>query len=299
MKFKGFIAAPFTAFKKNGSVNLSIIPEYYQYLVNHGVQGAFINGTTGEGLSLSGNERMTLTEAWMQAAYPDFKIIVNVGANDENSIMEMSAHAQQVEADGIAMLVPGFFKPAKVEQLVTICSRMAEKAPDCDVYYYHIPALTGVRLSMYEFMKEAVFRIPNFKGLKYSDPNFFELHQICEDFGKQYDIFFGCDELLIYGLLAGANGAVGSTYNYMCSTYRRIVDAYYNKNLTKARRLQSDVIAFVDSLHQYGGGVMAGKALMSQISGIDFGDCRMPLATLNGISKKEWFKELKEMGVMK
>jgi N-acetylneuraminate lyase len=265
------------------------------------VTGAFINGTTGEGLSLSENERILFTEAWLSAAASakDFSIIVNVGASSLVESKQLAVHAQETGADAIAMLIPGFFKPKNVNDLINVCSRVAAQAKELDFYYYHIPGLTGVNLSMYDFVKQASKDIPNFKGLKYSTPNFFELHQISQDFGKRFDLFFGSDELLVHGLLAGANGAVGSTYNYMCPLYQKIVSAYEKQDLLQARKLQNQSIRFVDSLIQKGGGVVAGKAIMSHVSGLDFGPCRLPL---RGLSKREiskWLMELEEMGFFK
>lgn len=295
MKFKGFISAPFTPFQKNGDINLQLIPEYIQYLKKNGVSGAFINGTTGEGLSLSVNERLQLTEAWISSKPKDFSILVNVGSSSLASAKQMASHAQKTGADAIAMLVPGFFQPKNVKDLITLCSRVAAQAPKCDFYYYHIPGLTGVNLSMYDFVKLALKDIPNFKGLKYSTANFFELHLIAQDFGKRCDLFFGSDEQLIYGLLAGANGAVGSTYNYMCPIYQKIVRAFEKKDIARAGKLQTQVIRFVDSLIRHGGGVVAGKAIMSHISGLDFGSCRLPLKALSKGEMKRWIKELEEI----
>lgn len=62
-KFEGLIAAPFTPMDKNGDVVTDLIPEYFNFLNKNGVAGVFINGSTGEGVSLSQRERRETTVA--------------------------------------------------------------------------------------------------------------------------------------------------------------------------------------------------------------------------------------------
>ena len=292
MSFKGFIVAPFTPFRKNEEIHPELIPAYIKFLKRNKIAGAFVNGTTGEGLSLTEFERNRMLEAWMLDAPKGFSIINNVGANSIASAKRLAAYSSMLGVDAIAMMVPGFFKPKSVDELVTLCARVAAEAPQCEFYYYHIPGMTTVNLSMLAFVEKAVKQIPTFKGLKYSTPNFFELHQLSQSYSKQCDFFFGCDELLSYGLLAGANGAVGSTYNYMAPLYRKIQRAFEKKQITQARKLQNQAIEFVDSLIRYGGGVVAGKTIMSHTSGLDFGPCRLPLKGLTAAEKRKWMKEL-------
>ena len=81
-KIKGLIDAPFTPMHADGSINLSIIPEYAALLYRNGLKGVFINGSSGEGYMLTEDERKQNAEAWMAAVkdFTDFKVIVHVGS---------------------------------------------------------------------------------------------------------------------------------------------------------------------------------------------------------------------------
>lgn len=68
---EGLIAAPFTLRDKNGNLNLSIIPEYYRFLKQNGVDGAFIRGSTGEGVSLTMHEKKIVCKSWSEATHSD------------------------------------------------------------------------------------------------------------------------------------------------------------------------------------------------------------------------------------
>jgi len=63
-RFEGLVAAPFTAMDKGGNVNTELVPEYYNFLKKNGVVGAFINGSTGEGVSLTQKEKQLHAEKW-------------------------------------------------------------------------------------------------------------------------------------------------------------------------------------------------------------------------------------------
>ena len=79
-KIKGLIDAPFTPMLPNGDVNPAPIPAYAAMLAKNGLQGVFINGSSGEGYMLTTDERKMLAEAWMKAAPAGFKVIVHVGS---------------------------------------------------------------------------------------------------------------------------------------------------------------------------------------------------------------------------
>ena len=79
-KIKGLINAPFTPFDEQGEVNLKPIAAYAAMLQKNGLQGVFINGSSGEGYMLTEEERMMLAEEWVKVSPAGFKVIVHVGA---------------------------------------------------------------------------------------------------------------------------------------------------------------------------------------------------------------------------
>ncbi|GBN99329.1 N-acetylneuraminate lyase, partial [Araneus ventricosus] len=110
--YNGLYSAPFTAFKENGELNPDVIPAYVDHLVRLGVKAAFVNGTTGEGVSMTVEERKTVAEGWVKAGKNKLDvIIIQVGANSIKDARELAAHAEKIGATGIASLPPIFYKP--------------------------------------------------------------------------------------------------------------------------------------------------------------------------------------------
>ncbi len=112
-KINGLIAAPFTPMKKDGSINPEIIGKYAEKLINDGVKGAFICGTTGEGMFMTNEERKTITQKWMAEQTNDFKVIVHVGTTSAKQSRELAAHAQKCGAYATGCMGPVIFKARK------------------------------------------------------------------------------------------------------------------------------------------------------------------------------------------
>lgn len=248
-KIKGLIAAPFTPMDGNGSINVDMICSYAAKLKDDGLNGVFICGTTGEGMLMTSEERKTVTEHWVAEQTDNFKVIVHVGTTSSKQSNELARHAQKTGAYAVGCMGPMFLKPARVEELVGFCAEVASGAPDLPFYYYHIPSISGIDFSMSEFIKMAATRIPNFNGIKFTDNNFMEMQQCLNLDNGKWDILHGFDELLLAGLVFGAKGGVGSTYNFMAPLYNGIIKDFENGNIENARKKQAISVKVINVLN--------------------------------------------------
>ncbi len=293
-RLTGLIAAPFTALNADLSLNLDMIKRQAQHLAHQGVSGAFICGTTGEGLSLTVTERQQIAETWMAAAPKALQVIVHVGHTTVIESQHLAAHAAQIGARAVATIGPTFFRVSTIKQLVDFCAEVAAGAPALPFYYYHMPAMTGADLPMHDFLKLASRRIPNLAGIKFTHENLMDYSRCLQFEGGRYDILFGRDEILLAALALGAKGAVGSTYNYMPSIYLRVIEAFKAGDLETARRYQSQAIEIIAVMAR-NGGLPGGKAMMKLI-GIDCGPVRPPLQNLPAETLEAFAVELKTVG---
>src|SRR5690606_2150762 len=116
-------------------------------------------------------------EEWAPFSRTDFKVMAHVGHACPEESEQLARHAESCGVDSIASLGPIYFKPADLEGLVSYCERIAGAAPSVPFYYYHVPALTGIHFSMPHFMEQAIQRIPNFRGIKYSHEDLFQFSE--------------------------------------------------------------------------------------------------------------------------
>jgi len=293
-RIKGLIAAPFTPFGKTGKLNLSVIQRYSNELKRDGVKGVFVCGTTGEGLSLTIDERKHLLEEWIKYQEPDFKVIIHVGSTSYLQAIELARHAASAGAYAISAMGPPFSQPTQVEELIGYCEKIAREAPETPFYYYHIPTMSGVSLSMQRFLMDAAGAIPNLRGIKFTHNNLMELQQCLMVENDNLEIILGYDEVLLGGLVLGIQAAIGSTYNFMAPVYNELINCFESGDLLTARKLQRYAVKIVELLHQYGGWVAGGKVIQS-LCNIECGDCRLPLRKLTDNEVKLLRKKLDEL----
>ncbi len=276
---EGLVAAPFTPLNPDHSLNLDAIGPYAELLHRNGVVGAFICGSTGEGVSLTTAERMQVAARWAQDAPPDLKVIVHVGHTCTEDSRALAAHAQQVGAWATGAMGPYYFRPRAAEALVGFCAEIAS-AQDLPFYYYHIPVLTGVDLPMIDFLRQAAGRIPNLAGIKFTNPNLMD-YALCQAYdGGRFDVLFGTDEMLLAALAMGARGAIGSSYNFAAPLYNRLIAAFDQGDLATARTLQMKSIELIRLVVSVAGSYhTAAKAIMGLL-GVECGPLRAPLPSI-------------------
>lgn len=276
-KTEGLIAAPFTPLRADGTLNLNAVERYARWLHQNRVVGAFICGTTGEGMSLTLDERRQLAERWVTAAPAGLRVIVHVGHNSLADSQTLAAHAQSIGADSIACLSPFFFKPAGVAGLVDWCEQVAAAAPRLPFYYYHMPSMTGVSVKVHEFLRLASNRIPSLAGIKFTFEDLEDYQRCLELEDGRFDVLFGRDELLLSALKLGARGAVGSTYNYAAPVYHALIAAYEQGDAAKAADLQALAVRMINAFLECGAHPIAAfKWFMSQVA-VECGPVRLPL----------------------
>ena len=296
-KIEGLIAAPFAPMFPNGELNIDQIPAYYDFLIKNEVVGAFINGSTGEGVSLSQKEKEKITEAWtaQNKKKKGLKVINLVGGTSYAECIDSARASAAMGVDAIAVLAPFYFKPGSAKALAEFCAKVAESVPEMPVYFYHIPVLTGCNVSMLDFLQEADAMIPNLVGVKYTHEDFMDFLS-CMSFKEgKYDMLWGRDENLLSALVIGARGGVGSTFNYAAPLYHHLIRAYDEGNLAKARKLQQQSIDMIRLLGKYGG-IATGKAYMRYV-GLECGEFRLPVKNMSEGARQLFEKDVKALNM--
>jgi len=293
-RFEGLIAAPFTPLDGNNEVNCEMIPSYHDFLVKNKVVGAFINGSTGEGVSLSQKEKMRITETWTAAAKNGpIRIINLVGGTCYQESIENAIHSKECGVSAISIVAPYYFKPAGGKQLAEYCACIAEAVPDLPVYFYHIPVLTGCYVDMYSFLREAAPIIPNLVGIKYTHEDFMDFLSCIHFMDQKFEMLWGRDENLLSALILGTRAGVGSTYNYAAPLYYRMIEAFDGGDFHTARILQQKSIDMIRLLGKYGG-IATGKAYLKYI-GFDFGKFRLPVYNMTDEMVDQFVKDVQAL----
>jgi N-acetylneuraminate lyase len=294
-RFEGLVAAPFTPFANDFKLDTEKIPAYYEFLKKNGVTGAFINGSTGEGVSMTQREKQKQAEKWAESQKKDggVRVINLVGGTSYEECIENAIISKELGLSAIAVIGPYYFKPSDENYLAEFVAKVGESVPEMPVYYYHIPVLTGVNIPMARFIARISAMLPNFVGIKYTHEDFMDFMTCLNFKDGAFDMLWGRDENMLPALSVGAKGAVGSTYNYAAPLYLKLIKEFEKGNLSEASRLQQLSINMITLLGKYGG-MGTGKAFMKYV-GIDCGGFRLPVKNLTSDSYKQFEKDVKAL----
>ncbi len=295
-KLTGLIAAPHTPFIQNGGIHFDIIDKIADHLINEGVTGAYICGTTGEGIHCSVEERKAIAERWVQASKGKLDLIVHTGALSIVDTLELTRHAETLDILATSVIGPCFFKPGNIDDLVSYCQTVASAAPSKGFYYYH-SGMSGVNLDMEQFLIKADKCIPNLSGLKFNSGDLYEYQRCLRACDGKFDIPFGVDEFLPGALAVGATSAVGSTYNYAGKHFLQLIEDFKQGNHAAVYKGMDSVVDLIRVLVEFGG-VAAGKAAMA-LHDIDAGDPRLPLRALTAEQKITIETRMRAAGFLK
>jgi len=293
-RLKGLIPAVFTPMNRDQSLDLDKVPTLTEHHIRERACAFYVCGSTGEGPMLTTAERKKVAESFIEAANSRIPVIVQVGHQAIEDACDLARHAQSAGADAIAAVPPNYFDIPSLNVLVDCMARIADAAPQLPFYYYHIPRLTKIDHDMPTFLSTAAKHIPTLRGLKFTAFQIFELQTCLEHEDGRFEIFYGCDEMLLSGLVAGAVSAVGSTYNFAAPLYNAIIDAFEKNDIIKARQLQSRSIQMIRTMAAYRG-QPAFKAAMRLI-GLNCGPNRLPHQNLSAQELRNLQKDLDVIG---
>jgi len=294
-RLHGLVAATHTPFDAHGDLNLAIVEKQAELMLRYGVAAVFVGGTTGESHSLSLDERLALAKRWSEVVRGTaLRLVVHVGSNCLVDAQAMAAQAQSLGAAAIAAVTPCYFKPRSLDTLIACCVPIAAAAPATPFYFYDIPSMTGVQLSMPEFLAAAPQRIPTLAGLKFTNADLMAYQRCLRAENGRFDVPWGTDEYLLAALALGGQGAVGSSYNFAAPLYLRLIAAYTRGDLAAARVEQFRSVELIGLLA--GLGYMAAAKTVMGLLGVDVGPARLPHTNLTAEQAARLRTSLEQMG---
>ncbi len=293
MQIQGIIPAVHTAFDERGELDAARQAVLVDRLISQGVHGLFVGGSTGEFPLLSTAERERLLDSVLEAARGRVPVIAHAGAMDPRDSLHLAARARQAGASAVSCLPPLYYRPRDPEILAHFRA-VAEAAAPLPFFGYHIPELTGVPFR--ESLIPGLLSIPNFAGLKWSDPDLFGLERAASAFGDRASVLSGKDEVLIAALSLGARGAIGSTYNFLAPWFVEVRERFLRGQVAEARALQSRAGRVIAVVLAWDGGPSSSKAA-TRWAGSDCGEPRLPLRRLSSAERKTFEAEIEAAGL--
>ncbi len=260
-----------------------------EYNLKKGVTGFYVGGSTGEGFLMRKEERMQLLSAVKAITGERAALIAYTGSLRMSEAIELSEGAAKLGYDAISS-VPPFYYDYGFRAIREYYQTLAKTGLPLLVYSI---ALSGVKLGL-DGMSE-LLSIENVAGLKFTETDFFVLQQLKKKFPEKI-IFNGKDEMLASGLIAGADGGIGSTYNLMAEKYVAIYKAMQAGDAVKAAKVQAEANEVTAALIRVG--VIPGLKVAMKMAGIDVGECLRPFAPLTEEEQQYLKTALEKSGIL-
>ena len=272
-KYQGIIPAFYACYEADGSVSPDRVRALTRYLLEKGVKGLYVGGSSGECIYQSVAERKTVLENVVAAAEGKLTLIAHVACNNTADSMELAAHAESLGVDAIAAIPPIYFKLPEAS-IAKYWNDISSAAPNTDFIIYNIPQLAGVALTL-PLLRE-MRKNPRVIGVKNSS---MAVYDISLFINEGVLVFNGPDEQLVSGLLTGAVGGIGGTYGAMPELFLKARDLVLSGDVENACALQAAICRIIEGLCSGKCNMYAMiKEVLRQQGGPDIGDARAPLA---------------------
>ncbi len=274
-KYQGIFPAFYACYDKEGRVDGQAVRALAKYLLDKGVKGLYVGGSSGECIYQSVAERKETLEQVMSEVGGKLTIIAHVACNNTADSRELAAHAESLGVDAIAAIPPIYFHlPPK--GIAKYWNDISAAAPNTDFVIYNIPQLAGVALTVP--LLQEMLKNPRVIGVKNSSMPVQDI-QMWRDEGAV--VFNGPDEQLLSGLAAGAIGGIGGTYAVMPELYLEILRCFESGELEKGREVQNECCRVIYKMCSTQGNMYAViKEIIRLQGGPDVGGVRAPLLEL-------------------
>ena len=276
-KYQGIFPAFYACYNEDGSVSAARVKHFAEYLLNKGVTGLYVGGSSGECIYQSVEERKAILEAVMDAVGGKLIVIAHVACNNTADSCELARHAERLGVDAIAAIPPIYFHLPPYA-IADYWNAISAAAPNTDFIIYNIPQLAGVALST-QLLQEMA-KNPRVIGVKNSSMPTQDIQMWLDATERELVVFNGPDEQLISGLAIGATGGIGGTYAVMPELYLKIYECYHAGRMELAREIQNECCRIIYKMCSCHGNLYAVMKEILRREGMDVGTVRAPLPNL-------------------
>ena len=277
-KYQGLIPALYACYDDNGAVSPERVEAFTEYLIQKGVKGLYVGGSSGECIYQSVADRKLVLEHVMKVAKDRITIIAHVACNNTADSMELAAHAESLGVDAIAAIPTIYFRLPE-HAIAQYWNDISSAAPNTEFIIYNIPQLACVSLTL-PLLRE-MLKNPNVVGVKNSSMPVQDIQMFKMEGGKDFVVFNGPDEQLISGMVIGADGGIGGTYGVMPELYLKILELVKEAKIAEAQEIQYAADAIIYKMCSCHGNMYAViKEIIKIREGLELGSVRKPLAAL-------------------
>lgn len=284
VNYHGAYAALVTPYTQDNKVNYEELQRLVRYLIDNGIDGFYVCGSTAEAFLLSDVERKNILEAVLEANNGDRKVICHVGAISTDAAVDFTRHAEKAGADAVSAISPFYYKFSE-QEIISYYDDIMD-ATELPMFVYNFPAFSGFSLTDEILTKLEEHK--NLAGVKFTSTDMFMLERF-KTTHPNLVVWNGFDEMLAAGLIMGADGGIGSTYNCMPRLIHKIIDSFRAGDLASTHAYQTIANDVIKVIGKYG--TFASEKALLEMEGFQCNGCRKPFAPM----REEGYKALRKV----
>ncbi len=273
MDFGRFLVAMATPFGERSSVDYSRAEQLAQRLVERGVEGLVVAGTTGESPTLSVQEKLQRFRVVVQAVAGRAKVIAGTGTNDTAATVELTTEASETGVDGVMIVGPYYNKPPQAGLYHHFATAAA--ATELPVIAYNVPSRTSKNIEPDTVLRLAA--IPNIVGLKEASADLVQTALVCQSAPAGFFVYSGADEIALPQLAVGAHGVISVVGHLVPDRMAAMIRCFFAGEVAEAARLHWEILPVAQACFLPSGSPACLKRFL-EVCGFAVGGVRPPLA---------------------
>ena len=272
----GFLVAAITPLDAEGKLNVPALYKLMDKTIAEGATGFLIGGSSAECPLLSREERLEGLRA--AAAYPgrkNTKLMASVASISTEEALIYAREAKALGYDCMISTVPYYYKFGM--KAIADYFRALHAEVDLPLFLYNFPGNTGIEIDIDHPDIRAILTDGTIAGVKQTSLNLSQMERM-RALNPELVIYGGYDEVYLGARILGADGAIGSTFNFTLPLFTKIEAAYSALDIPTAQKLQVQANNIMDALVH--NSLFPSIKHILKTQGIDCGGCRAPFPAL-------------------
>ncbi len=272
--FKGCGTAISTPFNENG-VNFKEFEKLIEDQIQNKVDAIIVCGTTGESSTMTTEEKLSTIKCAVKTSNSRIPIIAGTGGNNTKQVIEYSKQVEKLGVDGLLIVTP-YYNKCTQNGLFKHYEEIAKNVT-LPIILYNVPSRTGVNIEPKTCLE--LSKIENIVAIKEASGNISQVAEIAHLCGDNLNIYSGNDDQIVPVLSVGGIGVISVLSHILPEYTHNMVHNFLNGNISKAQKMQLDVIPLIKSLFSEVNPIPVKAAL--NMLGYNYGIPRLPLTKIS------------------
>ena len=281
-KFKGTGVALVTPFRKEGEVDFNALQKLVEFQIENGVNYLVVQGTTGESVTLTDEEKVSVLEYIIDITKNRVPIVLGVGGNNTSNVVHQIKRFNSFRIDAYLSVSPYYNKPSQAG-IIAHYGQIAQ-ASDKPIILYNVPGRTGSNMTA-ETTLTLANTYANIIAVKEASGNLEQIMEVIKGKPSDFLVISGDDALTLPHIACGGDGVISVVANAFPKRFSSMVDYALKGDLEKAKPLHYELFPIIQQL--FADGNPGGIKYVLKLISIGEDHVRLPLVNINDeVAKK-------------